>query len=806
MRSAHVIMSLLQLTKDERAHNRQSYWLLLATIVLLPSFAFVWSNMPSMMTKVAFGGISVLCTLILFAVATIRAQRLVLPRVLILVVVWLVPIAYGISTLFAGSRTASMYGDQLSMDSLVFLLIGASLLTVSALVSSTQKRALGVYLAFISAAVLLSVLELILFFAREWVASTGAILPSLSLLGTLNDLAVFYGLIVIFVLLSSILLPITRVVETLLWAVLVIALYFVAVVNLTVLWWILGLFALGTLVYSVTVALASGEGRASISFPSLAVVVVCALFLFGPASVTGALANWAQVGELDVRPSWQSTVSIGRTALAGQSIIGAGPGSFERLWSLHMPEGISQTEFWQTNFKYGIGYIPTSVISVGLLGALAWLVFIGVFLVQGVRSLVLVRGRGTHDVANYIRVTAFLAALYLWIVACTQVPSPTLVLFAFLMTGIFAAALSFGRDTLPSFSIVFRDNARIGFLATFVLMIITLAGIGGVYGISSRFVAEKQYQDAIRTVSIAGDLDTSEALTQRALNLHPSDQYYRLLSNIDMVRLQSLLQEGRPPEEIRQGVQDLLARAIGNAQKATELDNTNYQNWINLGTIYQNIVPIGIEGADQSAADALQKALELRPRTPEVHLALATIERGRGDNVLARTHVEQAISLRNRYTEAIFFLAQIQLEENDTENAIRSVQAISIIEPNNPVAYFQLGLLHYGTEDFMSAVQSLERATTLAPEYANARYFLGLAYWRLGDMARAQTEFERVQATNPDNAEVRSIISNLRAGKAPFEPPTTAGADVQNLDGLPLAESEPTATSSEQSLPGDVAP
>jgi tetratricopeptide (TPR) repeat protein len=65
-------------------------------------------------------------------------------------------------------------------------------------------------------------------------------------------------------------------------------------------------------------------------------------------------------------------------------------------------------------------------------------------------------------------------------------------------------------------------------------------------------------------------------------------------------------------------------------------------------------------------------------------------------------------------------------------------------------------------------VLALERAVALNPVYANARYFLGLSYSKLGKVKEAITQFEQISATNPDNSEVKTILSNLRAGKAPL--------------------------------------
>jgi len=590
------------------------------------------------------------------------------------------------------------------------------------------------------------------------------------------------------VLLSLLLLPLTPVVRGVLWLTLVAAGFFLMIVNLNILWWIIGGFALACFVYSVTTSFFSNKAGNTFSVAALAVLILSAVFLFGSDDFTGRAADWAGVGQLDVRPSWQTTVAVGSAALAEDgAVFGTGPGTFYHAWAKHMPESISSTLFWRADFPYGIGLVPTSVVTTGLLGAAAWLIFFAFFVWHGTRSLVLSGRTERGDIASYLHVTSFVGALYLWILTVIQVPSPVLVLYAALLTGVFIASQSFGAFGKQSIELRFRENPRIGFLATLVLTLLLLASVGGIYGLSTRHVAEATYQSAVDVVTVDGDVDAAYELGLRAINLNRVDVYYRLLSSLDVIRIQELVSQDKQPEEIREEFQTLLARAVANAREATVLDGEDYQNWINLGSVYQSIVPVGVDGAIESALEAYDRALELRPNSPTVLLSKATLERNRGDNDTAQDYVEQAITLRNQYTDAIFLLAQMQLEKDDVASALNSVEAITIFTPNNPVAFFQLGLLRYGIEDFVGAVQAFERSVTIDPAYANARYFLGLSYWRLGNNSASLAQFKRVRETNPDNQDVQAIIANMEAGRGPFTQLETS-PDIETIDGLPIEQ------------------
>ena len=770
--------------------DQVSYWFLLVLAAVLPIVVYTGASVPATMTKIFVGGGLVFFALVAFAVASIRAQRLVIPRSLLLGAVWLLPVAYLLSTLFASEGVTSVFGKRLSMDSTAFITMLALTITLTALIVNTTKRVLGMYLAMLVSAALLTVFELVLFFARAGLSGVVNNLSSLSLLGSLNDLAVFFGLITIFVLMSLILLPVSRMMRVVLWLALAASLFFLVVVNLTVLWWIIGLFALGSFVYGTSTMYLTKRFSSARqgTIEALIVAIVATLFLFGPQAITSAPAQWAQVGELDVHPAWQTTASIGRQALEGHAFFGTGPGSFTRVWAQYMPSEINRTVFWQTDFQYGIGFVPTSVITTGLLGAAAWLVFFTLLVWTGVRRLLLSRSGDRNDVAHYLRMTSFLSASFLWVIAVIQIPSPVLLFLASILIGLFIASLALGSDSSRLLVVQFRDNPRVGFIVTLILTCMLLASIGGVYSLSTRYVAEVSFQKALYTANTLGDIEAAWTLGTRATQYNPSaDLYYRLLSNIDVVRTQRLLAQNKPPEEIRSQFQDLLGRAIGNATKAQTNDPNNYQNWVNLGTIYQSVVPLGITDAADDAQAAFDQALALRPNSPYLYLAKASLARAQGDTENARSFVEKAIDLRNQYTDAIFLLAQMQLEQNDVANAIKSVQAVTLFDPTNPVAFFQLGLLQYGTEQYVQAAQAFERATALNPVYANAHYFLGLTQWRLGNRAAAIAEFKKVLETNKGNVEVAGIVANLEAGKAPFTS-TSASDDIQNLSELPVTD------------------
>ena len=374
-------MSLFAPKKQGTTLEQASYWVLIALTALLPFILIASRTTPMLSTKVLTASILAFVALFLFSFASSRRQEVAVPRVWLLGFAWLIPVAYALSAVFS-KQGGGFFGERLQVDSFGFMLICALVLSLAAFLLHSRERVLGVFVAMLLSALVLTVLELILFFWGSSMVQSGMYLTSVSLIGSLNDLAVFFGLIILFVLLTFILLPVAPAMRVALWLSLVASLFFLVTVNLTILWWVVGAAALIGFVYSVSVPYFSHKARISshAAVATFTTLVLACAFLFGSDQFTSYMARTMNVGELDIRPSWSATVDIGRAVYHEHALFGSGPGTFSHLWAKYMPAEVNATPFWVTNFEYGIGIIPTSALTTGLFGLLMWAVFLGSFL------------------------------------------------------------------------------------------------------------------------------------------------------------------------------------------------------------------------------------------------------------------------------------------------------------------------------------------------------------------------------------------------------------------------------------------
>jgi len=757
---------LIQQTRVFFAHyspyEKVASMLITALVFLLPLFFIPGLALSLSFTKSVFIAFVAFLGVIFYIISRLQKRQIDIPQSPVLLLLWLVPVAYLISSIFSKNVQGSLFGSGLNVDTLSFVTLMTLITSLIVLLVRSKQRIVQIYLALFTSFGVLALFHVSrLLFGVDFLSFSVFTSSTSTLIGSWNDMAIFSGLIAILSLLILSTRAVPKVANYLFTGSLLVSLFFLTLINFSTVWWIVGFFALATFVYSIVRRRVVEDTTRGISFMSLIVLVFSLLVLLGGNGMGSYLSEKFNTQYFDVRPSWSSTVDIGKVVYAERSIFGAGPNMFEKEWLLNKPAGINNTVFWDTNFNTGVGFIPTSFITTGLIGMIAWTLFYLSFLFFGFRALIM---RTVEDRFSYhVSLGSFLAALYLWTLVTISASSVSIVAFAFIFTGIFIVSLGGQR-----FTISLGENPRLGFVAVFILTIVFLASIAGLFGLSGTYLAAVSHEKGIQLATT--DLSAAQEKIERATKLHQSDEYFRSLTEINLIALNQLITEAdTPSNELQEEFQALVGEAVGNAQTALQIDGTSYLNWLQLGRVYQTISLIGIEGAYENAVRAYDGALMYSPHDPSLYLRRAELEFATGNSEVGKEYIGRALEKKNNYTAAIFLLTQVQIEEGNVADAIVSAEALTIIDPNNQTAHFQLGLLQFNSNETSGAILALERAVSIDPDYSNARYFLGLAYYKAGRVVDSIEQFKEVQKRNPENVEMLVIIDNLQKGKSPIE-------------------------------------
>lgn len=770
--------------KDKTSYFENiALYFIVGVMFLLPIFFIPSLSIPFSFTKSLLIFVSILTAFFLFLISKLKTGEIILPRNKIALVAWALPVAYLLSAIFSGNSRISYLGQGFEIDTFGFITIMILMLSLVPLLLKTKESVFKIHIALVlSLGILVLFQGLRIIFGADFLSFGIFTTATSNLLGKWNDFGIFLGLTSILSLITLEGLTLNKLSRLILYVILGVCMLFLAIINFFYVWITVGLFALGLFVLSLSKNILNPNknnqenietpikvSKNKAMIPSIVVLIISIVFIIAGSSLGNYLNSKFNTTQIEARPSWQSTVDIMKQTYKDSMFFGSGPNTFKSQWTQFKPQSINNTLFWNMDFSSGVGLIPTSFTTIGLIGIFAWITFFLFLLYSGFKNLIV---SAIEDKASYyLSLSLFLGAVYLWVFTIIYIPNVVIVTLAFLLTGMYIASLRHRPSAPIEKEISFASNPRVGFISVLILIILLIMSAVSLYVIGGQYISAISFQSSLVSANIDGNIDEAERKLEKALKFGKNDIYYRLMSEIKLARINQVISdEEKTIEDRRSEFQMILASAISNAQKAIEIDDKNYQNWTMLGRVYGSIVPLQIEGAYDSAKQSYNKAIEFNPNSPEIFLILAQLELAKDkDNTEgAKEFIGKALEKKNNYTEAIFLLSQLQIQEGNLKNAIKSVEAVVVIEPNNPVFFFQLGLLQSNAGDNEKAVFAFERAVALNPQYSNARYFLGLSYFNDGKTKEAIEQFNVISQLNPENEEIKTILEKLKAGENPF--------------------------------------
>ncbi|MES3030811.1 MAG: tetratricopeptide repeat protein [Patescibacteria group bacterium] len=771
------------------------------TIFILP-FAFVPNPYaPVEITKTVVVAFGTLIPLLCLAFLSIKKKTLKIPYHPLLITMGAILLATVLSGFGSASIWKSFIGQGFEVGTVSFLalLFVVATLTVHFTLKN-RDRILQIYTALLASFSVVALFHLTrLIFGADFLSF--GVLGSLtsSLVGTWYDFGIFASIILLISFFGIKFFTTGKVLKALLFFFLAVSVITVFIVNSALVWLALAIVFLGVSVYEF---LSSSAPTFAKKFPvfSLVLLIISLLCVWQGPRIADILASSLQINPTEIALSWRSTLDVATATLKNSPVLGAGPNRFGSEYLLYKPLAVNSTIFWNTEFSNGSGFIPTTLVTGGVLGFALWILFLVFFLKSGISAL-------RHSVdpkTRFVVTSTFFTASFLWVMSILYAPSHAILFFTFLFTGLFITSLFV--DNKISFMQVGGGEGGLMKLTVRVALIAFLAFcIIWTIVYAKKAIALSYFRSGIHALNLADSagLEKAENKFKKSLMYDSSDVYYQALSEITILKITALAQQLQAQadagaktldQETLEKISTLVTSALESTNSAIKLDPTNYYNYISQARISEVATSLKIPNAYENAKASYANALIHNPLNPGLYLSLARLEASQNKMDEAFQNIGNALQLKQNYTEAIFFLSQLQVSQGKIADAITSVLATTQLNPTNPLLFFQLGLLYYNDKQYQEAGVSFSKAVELSPVYANARYFLGLTLARLGRNPEAIAQFEAVLETNPENQEVALIISNLKAGKSPF---TDAKPPVDNTpekrDTLPVKETTSSA-------------
>jgi len=417
-----------------------------------------------------------------------------------------------------------------------------------------------------------------------------------------------------------------------------------------------------------------------------------------------------------------ATIELSKRALQDNFLLGSGPATFEVLWPKFRDAEVLRSEFWNVDFRYGFSLMTSFVSTVGILGSLAWILFIMIVFWTCLKAFLF---KPKDLKTKFILDTVSVSVILLWLSIIFYIPTITIFALAFVFTGIFIATL-IDLKIVNNRKITINKNLFIIVCVTGVLIYIVIFS-----NLIFKFIAHTTFTKTFSVLVGANSNEEIAGLLNKSISYDKNDTYFRSLaklkSNIFYKELNGI-QEG--DQEKINNIKALLTETVSNYKLAIDYDNANYNNHVYLADFYTDLLPLKISDQDfyGAASDLYNKALELRPNDPEIYLKKAKLEFVNGSVDESKKMIIEAIKIRPQYFEA----------------------------------YSSLSQLEFGQGNSLDGVNILKEYLKINPNDSNALYQLGLAHIQAGQNYEAEMIFDSLSKSYPDNSDIKSILNDLR--------------------------------------------
>ena len=766
--------------------------ILLGLVFLIPIFFLPIDGISSAFAKNIFLSFTVIFAFILALFLWMKQEIVVLPKSPIFAALFFLIAVYAFSSFISGSFSNSFFGAGEEIITSVTLLVLGILLFLFAVFFRTKERVFYAFVAFFISSIFVFLFQIFHFIFPDLTVFAG--IPSVktaNLIGRWSDLGIFSGIIAILALVTIEKMPyIGKVIRGALYVFLAVALFFYGIIFYSNSWAILGAV---TLAISIFIFFHTAHVQAeNISItkkwlltPSFIVAMFSLLLVFVGTPVNTKLFEVFNIPPVqDVRPSWAGTYQVSRGLFeegTRDAIFGVGPNRFFIPWQKYRPSEVNYTPWWGVDFNEGIGTIPSSLVSTGIVGFSAWIFFLISFFFGGLFAFKKKFGQ-MDEIMQYVSTASFASASYCWIAIFLNTVGVVPFVFAFVFTGLFLGVLSAsGSPQVRDYN--YLKNPQKGF--TSVVILLLLLGLSGGLGYVTlqRTRSFFAYQDAL-SAGENGNLEKADMEFKKAINLASSDAYYRSFSTLNSYRAQQLISRtDLSPDDLRAQFGMNFQASIDTAQKAIAIDDANYLNWVTLGNAYSLLIPLNIKDVSDDAyvraKKAYEEAVKLNPHNPQILYMLAHVAMSKNQPDEAISYAKRALALKSDYSDALIFLSQIEEGRGNLKAALAIMEESYAFNFSDPLILFRLGYLRYKNGAYETAVAAFEKAIRMIPDYSNAKYFLGLSYFEIGRTSDAIKEFKDIESLNPGRTDILQIINNLHNGYAPLS--LTAPEDTSSL-------------------------
>ncbi len=574
--------------------NKLSFITLLFTIVVSVFFFIPFSPVTIEASKGFLLSVGATLSLFFWFIARLGEGKFVIPKDKLILFAGAIPLVFLLSSFFSSSLRLSLFGSGFEVGTFGSMLIMYIVFFLSACYfQSDRKNYYLIWSLFLSGAIVLlyQSLDLFINFNQRFPELVQG-LTSGNLVGSWNNFALMVGAIVLLSIISLELAGFKKIFKFIPYLLLALGLFFLIIVNMQLVWVLVGVFSLVVFVYSLSIqhsASSTAEKAKPIRkfpFVSLLVVFIAFISLVGNSLFVDLISNKIVFNNPDIRPSFATTAQLALRSFKHNPAFGTGPNTFALDWSLWQPKELAQTVFWGIDFSSGYSLLSTFAVTVGLFGLVALLWFLVLYAVRSVQSIKMALQR---NASNYFIITTLVLSLYSWISVILYNPNIVMLMLAFMTSGMLIGILAY-KQAIKRKEYSFLEDPRNSFFSILGLVVLMVASISLTYIYVEKFTSLIYYSRGIEVEENLESLARSETMLLRAINLDRNDVYYRALSQVYLAQMGVLIQDSSISEStLKTSLEQLISNLVTAASGAIDQNPKYYQNYMNLGNIYTEL-------------------------------------------------------------------------------------------------------------------------------------------------------------------------------------------------------------------------
>jgi hypothetical protein len=655
-----IVEKTLETQISKRSFDDISFYILAAVTFLMPVFFLPLSLLGQAQTKLSVLLIGTIAALILCIIERIKKGSLQLNWGTGYLLMATVATVTAVSSFVGINATRSLIGSATEQDTFSTVLIGFVFITLLSYLSNTNKRVVFLLKLFLSSITLAIIVQLLRVVLGD-VLSVGVLSsPVNTIVGSWSDITLLSLLLLgsLVIVLESVRLK--KWVYLLLSIFTLIPFFFIILSGLTFDFYffsislLLVIVLLSVLIFAYIHSLNktkaneniesvnANQGTASKLSASFIVLMFAVVFLIFGSQISGLLADKTKVKYIEGRPNWQATYMVASKVLAQKPFFGSGPNTFDREWNLLKTPDVNNYPFWNNEFNFAIGIVPTTAVTTGAVGFLLWCLFYAYVVKMSVKSLFRSneeKGYVSRIVVSYgVLLTTFLMFFY----------APGIVVqFAHLL--FIGLLFAISTNANKSKEVMIDKSQWKNFVSTLVFIVAIIASVYWIYVISIKLTANNYYRRAL----LSSDPQTAITLIQKSISLDPTEPvYYQSVGQLyasKVDRMMSLSEKEIVDKKVELNTN--ITNAINYMVAGENIDKNDFKLKIATGKILEYFDSIGLPDASKGAIDRYMSASLNSPANPLPYLFATNITLNKGDKAAASDYLTKAISLKSDYSD-----------------------------------------------------------------------------------------------------------------------------------------------------------